>query len=232
MKSRATEDYLKAIYALERAAESGEVGTGAVAEALGVAGPSATNMLKRLAAAGLVEHHSRRGVALTGDGERIALEVIRHHRLLETYLAEALGFGWDEVHDEADRLEHLVSDRLEARMDEALGYPAFDPHGDPIPTAEGEVHQRPVRSLATLMVGDGGIIARVDDRDPAKLRYLAELGLIPGTEATIVEAMPFSGPRRVRIDRGDVEHLMGDELAASIFIWDDLPVDDGDQEAS
>ncbi len=230
--TRATEDYLKTIYALERAAQSGEVGTGAVAEALGVAGPSATNMLKRLATAGLVAHHPRRGVALTADGERVALEVIRHHRLLETYLTEALGFGWDEVHDEADRLEHLLSDRLEARMDEALGYPAFDPHGDPIPTIEGEVPHRPVRSLATVQVGDGGVIARVDDRDPAKLRYLAELGLTPGTTATIVEALPFSGPRRVRIADGEVEHLMGDELAAAVFIWDDMGTNDGDQEAS
>jgi DtxR family Mn-dependent transcriptional regulator len=232
MTTRATEDYLKTIYALARAAESGGVGTGAIAEALGVASPSATNMLKRLAAAGLVEHHPRRGVTLTNAGERIALEVIRHHRLLETYLTEALGFGWDEVHDEADQLEHSLSERLEARMDKALGYPLFDPHGDPIPTAEGQLPQRPVRSLASVQVGGGGIIARVDDRDPAKLRYLAELGLTPGAMATIVEALPFSGSRRVRIGGDPSEHLMGEELAAAIFIWNDVRLNDHDREAN
>jgi DtxR family transcriptional regulator, Mn-dependent transcriptional regulator len=220
MISRAVEDYLKTIYKLgqENAAES--VSTGALAEALDVSAPSATGMLKKLAELHLAEHNPRRGVTLTPAGEKIALEVIRHHRLLECYLQEALGYSWDAVHEEADRLEHLVSDELESRIDALLGYPTLDPHGDPIPTREGVMPARASRPLATLGPAEGGIVGRVTDGDAAKLRYLAEMGLFPGVTVTVLEALPFNGPLRVRVgaDVASSEQLLGRELAGGIFV--------------
>jgi DtxR family Mn-dependent transcriptional regulator len=220
MISKATEDYLKTIYKLAQEAPGGTVGTGLLAEALGVAAPSVTGMLKKLAELGLVDHRARQGVVLTTAGEKVALEVIRHHRLLECYLIEALGYRWDEVHEEADRLEHLVSDELEARMDAALGYPTVDPHGDPIPSREGTVAAPASRPLASLEADEAATIGRVSDDDPAKLRYLADLGLFPGVPVTVLETLPFNGPLRVRVDGagGGREHLLGRELAAEIFI--------------
>jgi DtxR family Mn-dependent transcriptional regulator len=220
MISKAMEDYLKTVYKLAQEGDGQPVGTGALAEALGVAAPSATGMLKRLAELGLVTHNPRHGVALTPAGEKVALEVVRHHRLLECYLLEALGYSWDAVHEEADRLEHLVSDELEARMDAALGYPTVDPHGDPIPSRDGVVAAPPQRRLGTLAAGEGGSIGRVSDADAAKLRYLADLGLFPGVVVTVLETLPFNGPLRVRVGgaAGDKEHLLGQELAADIFL--------------
>lgn len=219
MGNRALEDYLKAIYKLAHEGDGAAVGTGAVAQALGVSAPSATNMLKRLAAAGLIEHRSRRGVTLTGAGEKAALEVVRHHRLLELYLTEALGYSWDAVHDEADRLEHAVSEELEARLDAILGYPKVDPHGDPIPALDGSVAATLDQPLPSLNPGQAGVVGRVSDADPAKLRYLADLGLVPGAPVTVLDSLPFDGPLRVQV--GDVdgsEHMLGRELAAEIFV--------------
>lgn len=220
MISRAMEDYLKMIYKLSHQQGGGPVSTGALAEALAVAAPSVTGMLKKLAEVHLVEHNPRRGVTLTVTGEKMALEVIRHHRLLECYLAEALGYSWDAVHDEADRLEHLVSDELEARIDAVLGYPTVDPHGDPIPSREGIIAPPANRSLATLLAGEESRVRRVSDADPAKLRYLGGLGLVPGVLVRVVETLPFNGPLRVRIGGAPAgnEQLLGRELAGEIFV--------------
>lgn len=203
------EDYLKVIYKLQTADD--KVTTQAIAEELNVQSPSVTNMVKRLAELNLLEHTPYRGVALTASGEKAALEVLRHHRLLELYLAEALGYSWDEVHEEADRLEHSISEEFEARIDRMLGYPTTDPHGDPIPTREGEIQASSDLRLSDFEVGDTVVIERVCDRDPEKLRYLGQLGLYPGTELTILERYPFDGPIRIQVD-GE-EHILGHPLA-------------------
>jgi DtxR family Mn-dependent transcriptional regulator len=213
----AIEDYLKAIYQLsQEEQEAGPVTGNRVAERLGVAAPSVTNMVKRLAELGLVEHEPYRGVVLTADGQRVALEVVRHHRLLERYLVEALGYPWDEVHDEAERLEHHISEALEARMAAALGDPTVDPHGDPIPALNGSVPDMITRSLLELGPGDAGVIHRVSDRDPERLRYLEQLGLRPGTRITLLEALPFEGP--LRLDVAGSEHVIGRPLAAIVRV--------------
>lgn len=219
MISRAMEDYLKAVYKL--GGESGKaVGTGALAECLDVAAPSVSGMVKKLTELHLVDYNPRRGVTLTAAGQKIALEVVRHHRLLECYLAEALGYSWDEVHDEADRLEHLVSDELEDRIDAALGYPTVDPHGDPIPTREGAIVSPAHRQLTTLPAGATARVGRVSDTDPAKLRYLGELGLVPGARLTILEILPFNGPVRVVVGASDgaQAHVLSQDLARDIFV--------------
>ena len=220
MISKAAEDYLKTLYKLEHESGSAAVSTSALAEALKVAAPSATNMLKKLAELRLVDYHPYRGATLTPAGTKIALEVLRHHRLLEAYLKEALGYSWDAVHEEADRLEHLVSDELEERMDAVLGYPTVDPHGDPIPTREGVMAAPASRPLATLAADEAGVVGRVSDRDPAKLRYLADLGLVPGVAVAVLEAQPFNGPLRVRVGSlvDGREHTLGRELAGNVFL--------------
>jgi DtxR family Mn-dependent transcriptional regulator len=212
--THAMEDYLKAIYRL--AGEGGAVTMQRLGEELALAGPSVTNMVKRLHELGLVRHTRYRDVALTPDGEKIALRVIRHHRLLELYLTESLGFAWDQVHDEAERLEHHVSPRLEARIASALGHPTRDPHGDPIPSADGAIDEVSPLALADLEAGDVAAISRVPDRDPEQLRYLGELGVTPGQTVTVLEKLPFEGPLRVRV--GDGEHLFGRSLAARINV--------------
>ena len=213
----AVEDYLKAIYQLEQ--EEPEVGsvTGQrIAERLGVASPSVTNMIKRLSELGLVEHERYRGVELSDTGERIALEVVRHHRLLERYLVEALGYGWDEVHDEAERLEHHISEALEARMAAALGDPTVDPHGDPIPHLDGSVAGADTRKLVDLAPGDVAVVRRVSDQDPERLRYLEQLGLRPGANVRLLEALPFDGPLRLEI--AGTEQVIGRPLGAVIQV--------------
>lgn len=221
MISRAMEDYLKAIYGLGLP-DGRPVGTGLLAERLMVAAPSVSGMLKKLTELHLVAYNPRRGATLTAAGNKVALEVIRHHRLLESYLAEALGYSWDTVHDEADRLEHLVSDELEERIDAALGYPTVDPHGDPIPTREGAIAVPAHRQLTTVAAGTTARIGRVSDADPAKLRYLGELGLVPGARLTVVEVLPFNGPVRVTVDvGGDAEScVLSRDLARDIFVRD------------
>ena len=208
----AVQDYLKAIYALEAAGE--RVTTSALATRMGVSAPSATAMTKRLAELGLVERAPYRGVALTEEGRSGALEVIRHHRLLERYLVDRLGLSLDEVHAEADRLEHALSEELEAKIDAELGYPTHDPHGDPIPDAELRVEPGRDRTLADLEPGERAAISRVPDGDPDLLRYLTELGLIPGSDVEIVAHAPFAGPVTVRTTSGD--HAISRELADRI----------------
>jgi DtxR family Mn-dependent transcriptional regulator len=173
-------------------------------------------MLKKLSALGLAEHAPYRGAELTPAGERIALEVIRHHRLLEQYLAETLGLGIDAVHAEADRLEHVLSEELERRIDEALGFPTHDPHGHPIPTAELELDGTALRSLAALEPGEEATVRRVPDGDAEVLRYLAALALVPGRRVRRGPSEPFGGPVRVSVD--DREHAISRELAGQIGV--------------
>src|SRR5215213_9900303 len=192
--TEAVEDYAKAIYALERRDDGGPVGTSALAERLEVAPSTVTAMLKRLDAMGLVSYEPYRGVTLTREGERVALEVIRHHRLIEAFLADSLGMPWDLVHDEAEVLEHYISEELEERIAAALGDPAFDPHGDPIPSRDLEIATQPGRALAGLDPGEGGTFTRVSDSNSEMLRYLAERGIRPGAELEVTERQPFGGP--------------------------------------
>jgi len=205
----AVQDYLKAIYALEAAGE--RVTTSALAGRVGVSAPSATAMTKRLAELGLVERAPYRGVALTESGRLGALEVLRHHRLLELYLVNRLGLSWDEVHAEAELLEHALSEELEAKIDAELGYPTHDPHGDPIPDRELRVKAGGGSSLLDLLPGSRASVSRVPDGDPDLLRYLAELGLVPGSEVEVVAQAPFGGPVTVRTEHGD--HAISRELA-------------------
>ena len=198
--SPAVQDYLKAIYRLDETAEApGPVTTTQVAEALGVTTASASNMLKKLDSLGYVVHVKRQGVALTSTGRQAALEVIRHHRLLETFLATRLGMPWDEVHREAEVLEHHVSVALADRIAEALGHPDRDPHGHPIPTSAGQVASSPARRLTELGEGSSATVARVDDHDDALLRFLAERGLVPDARIEVIAHAPFGGPIAVRV---------------------------------
>jgi DtxR family transcriptional regulator, Mn-dependent transcriptional regulator len=212
--SRAMEDYLKAVYRLREIDK--QVTTQRLADELGVTGPSVTNMVKRLAEMRLLTHTRYHGVDLTPAGEKIALEIIRHHRLLELYLAETLGYPWDEVHAEAERLEHHVSDELEARMDSALGYPTTDPHGDPIPSAEGIIAEVAVNRLLDTTPGEEATVVRVSDRDPEQLRYLGGLGLYPGAAVIVAEVLPFDGPIRLVVN--NEEHIIGRPLAAAVYV--------------
>ena len=210
----AMQDYLKEIYKLRL--EGKRATTSAIAERMGVRPPSVTAMLKRLSALGLAEHAPYRGVELTPAGERVALEVIRHHRLLEQYLAQALGLSIDEVHTEADRLEHVLSEELEARIDASLGYPTHDPHGDPIPDAKLRLNRARLRTLASLEPGDVAVISRVPGDDEELLRYLSKLALVPGKKVQLRSAEPFGGPLTVRVGKAD--HAISRELAAGIGV--------------
>jgi DtxR family Mn-dependent transcriptional regulator len=212
--SDATQDYLKEIHKLRL--EGRRATTSAIAERMGVRPPSATAMVKKLAALGLAEHKPYRGVELTQAGERVALEVIRHHRLLEQYLAQALGLPLDQVHVEADRLEHVLSEELEARIDHSLGYPTHDPHGDPIPDRKLKLDRSRLRTLASLEPGDEATIRRVPSDDDALLRYLKTLALVPGRKVKLRSAAPFGGPLTVRV--GKSEHAISRELAAGIGV--------------
>src|SRR3954470_19671619 len=202
MFSSAVEDYAKAIYALQRG--DGAVSTTALAERLGVTAASASGMVRKLDEHGLVTHVPYRGVRLTDDGTRLALEVLRHHRLLELYLAESLGVPWDRVHAEAEVLEHVLSEELEALIAAQLGNPTHDPHGDPIPAADLTIAEEPTRALAALAPGERGTFVRVSDADPEMLRSLAGQGISPGHDLEVVERQPFGGPLFVRF--GDSVH--------------------------
>ena len=210
--SEAIENYAKAIYALEQRGD-GPVTTNALAERLHVTPASASSMVKKLDELGLVSHVPYKGVKLTESGRRVALEVLRHHRLLELYLAESLGVPWDRVHDEAEVLEHVLSEELEELIAAKLGNPTRDPHGDPIPSAELEIEERETQCLAELETGARGLFVRVSDSDPKMLRYLAELGITPGERFEIVERQPFGGPLFARFE-GRVQALGGDLAAA------------------
>jgi DtxR family transcriptional regulator, Mn-dependent transcriptional regulator len=213
MPSESVQDYLKAIWKLER---DGPATTSALAAELGVTPASATAMVKKLAGLGLVEHERYRGVRLTPSGERAALEVIRHHRLLELYLMKALGLGLDEVHAEAERLEHYLSEDLESRIDAALGHPTHDPHGDPIPTAELELVADDSRWLTDVADGTEAVVSRVPDGDPELLRYLASLGIVPDQPIVLVGRAPFDGP--VTIEIGGARHAIGLAVAEQIRV--------------
>jgi DtxR family Mn-dependent transcriptional regulator len=214
--SAAVEDYAKAIYALQVECE-GAVTNNALAVRLGVSAASASNMVKKLHGLGLVEHLPYRGVELTVAGRRVALEVLRHHRLLELYLAESLGVPWDRVHDEAEVLEHHISEELEELIAKALGNPTHDPHGDPIPTRELEMIEEPARTLDSLEPGQSGRFTRISDHDPEMLRYLAERGIAPGDDFEVVDKQPFGGPLFVRFGGTDV-HVVGGLLAAAMRV--------------
>jgi DtxR family transcriptional regulator, Mn-dependent transcriptional regulator len=215
--SSAVEDYAKAIYALETRADTA-VSTTALAERLRVTAASASSMVKKLAEMGLVQHEPYRGVRLTSKGVKVALEVLRHHRLLEVYLAEELGVPWDRVHDEAEVLEHVLSEELEALIAAKLGHPTRDPHGDPIPSAELELEEQPTERLADQDAGTRGRLVRVSDSDPAMLRYLAERGIALGDRFEVVECQPFDGPLFVRFHGGDEIHVLGGALAAAMRV--------------
>jgi DtxR family Mn-dependent transcriptional regulator len=207
----AVEDYAKAIYALQHRAPEGVVTTNALAARLGVTAASASAMVKKLHGLGLVAHRPYHGVQLTPEGERVALEVLRHHRLLETFLAVELGLPWDRVHEEAEVLEHVLSEELEARIAAKLGDPTHDPHGDPIPTADGEIAEVPDDRLDALAVGTHGIFARITDAQPEMLRWLADHGIRPGDAIEVVDRQPFGGPTFARF--GAEVHALGGELA-------------------
>jgi DtxR family Mn-dependent transcriptional regulator len=210
--SVAVQDYLKAIYTLESAGERAT--TSALAQRMGVSAPSATAMTKRLDELGLVERVPHRGVALTDAGRRGALEVLRHHRLLERYLVDRLGLSLDQVHAEAELLEHALSEELEAKIDAELGFPTHDPHGDPIPDRELRVVPAAHRTLLDLEPGARASVSRVPDGDSDLLRYLGELGLVPGSDLELVAYAPFGGPVTVRTTQG--EHAISRELADRI----------------
>jgi DtxR family Mn-dependent transcriptional regulator len=212
--SIAIQDYLKEIYKLQ--SEGGRATTTAIARRMGVAPSSVTSMLKKLAALDLVEHAPYRGVELSEAGTQIALEVIRHHRLLEQYLAETLGLGIDAVHAEADRLEHVISEELEARIDEQLGFPTHDPHGDPIPDAGLNVDRTALRSLEALAPGEEATVRRIPDGDAELLRYLAGLMLVPGRKVVMRRSEPFGGP--LTVDVAGSEHAISRELAGRIGV--------------
>lgn len=214
MQTQAVEDYLKTIYELQ--AGDKQVSTTALAERLGVAPASVTGMVKKLATMKLVVHQPYQGVTLTRAGETIALEVVRHHRLVESYLSEALGVPWDQVHAEADKWEHVLSEDLEDRIDALLGHPTTDPHGAPIPARDGSLPAGEFRRLVDLPVGETAVVAEVSDHDPALLRYLGEMGLYPQVRVSVVSAAPFEGPLTVRV--GKSEHALGREVAGHILV--------------
>jgi DtxR family Mn-dependent transcriptional regulator len=211
--SHAVQDYAKAIWSLAQRSDE-PVSTSALAERLGVSPASASAMVKRLESMGLVEREPYHGVKLTRSGERVALEVVRHHRLLELYLSEALGMSWDRVHEEAEVLEHAISPELSELIAAKLGNPTHDPHGDPIPTVDGEIDDAPTRPLSELRPGDAGVFVRVSDSDPDMLRYLAERGIAPGDRFEVVEREPFEGPLTVRF--GERSHVLGGALTRAM----------------
>jgi DtxR family Mn-dependent transcriptional regulator len=214
-RSPAIDDYAKAIFALQSRADE-PVTTSALADRLGITPGSVSAMLKRLDELGLVTHEPYRGVRLTADGRRVALEVIRHHRLLERFLADALGMPWDRVHAEAEVLEHVLSEELEELIATKLGNPASDPHGDPIPSADLELEERSTRSMESLTNGDRGVFVRVSDSDPEMLRYLASCGISPGDPFEVRDHQPFGGPLFVRF--GEREHAIGGRLAGAMRV--------------
>jgi DtxR family transcriptional regulator, Mn-dependent transcriptional regulator len=209
------ENYAKALYELQGRGPEG-IGTTAVAQRLGVTSASASGMLRRLADEGVVDYAPYRGARLTPEGERIALEVIRHHRLIELFLAEVLGMPWDRVHEEAEVLEHHISEELEELIAAKLGEPALDPHGDPIPDRDLEVSADDSVPLSDLEPGDAAVFTRVSDSDASMLRYLADRSIQPGTSLVVNSREPFGGPLFVEI--GDRVHPFGAELAESMRV--------------
>jgi len=214
MTNRSTEDYIKAVYALEAFGEP--VTTSAVASQLHIANGSVSAMLKKLSRERLLHYKPYQGVTLTTSGRRMALKIVRRHRLWEVFLSRELGFPWDEVHDEAERLEHVTSDLLERKLDEVLGFPMADPHGDPIPSAAGNVRSPSAKPLARCNEGDNVRIVRVSDRTPALLRHARKLGLNLNTRVTVKELLNFDGSMLVKV--GPNERFLSREMAEAIFV--------------
>jgi DtxR family Mn-dependent transcriptional regulator len=216
--TQAIEDYLKIIYELTSLHKRAT--TTQIAEALDVKPASATGMIQKLAATNppLVEYRKHRGVALTPDGEKVALEILRHHRLLERFLQETLGFSWDEVHEEADRLEHVISEEFEERMAQVLGDPTHDPHGDPIPTRDLRMPSFATLCLAELRAGQRATVKRVRDTDPDLLRYLGELGFVPETIFEVLEYSPFDDNLKIHVVGRDEPVVLGPGITYQIFV--------------
>jgi DtxR family Mn-dependent transcriptional regulator len=214
--SRSVEDYLKAVYTITERDESAS--TSALADMLDVQPASVTGMVKRLAECGYLEHSRYRGVRLTEDGAREALRIIRRHRILETYLHMHLGYSWDDVHPEAERLEHAASDILIDRMATILEHPSHNPHGAPIPTPSGEIEISDFLTLNDVEPGTSVQIRSVQDEDPARLRYLETLGLVPGVRVTVKERAPFDGPTTVSVGSREDAEVIGSDLADGIFV--------------
>ena len=218
--SAATEDYLKTILHLREEAPLGAeleaITTQAIASRLAVAAPSATAMIKKLATLGLVLHTPYRGVELTGEGEKIALEVTRHHRLSESFLTEILGLDWDKAHLEAEKWEHILSEEVEARMAAMLGDPTHDPHGSPIPTLDGKMPREGGEPLSRMSEGAHVIVKRVSDEDAAVLRYLHSVGLVPGARVEIIRAVAAEGVLQIRV--GDMEYTVGIAPAMAVVV--------------
>ena len=212
--TRSQQDYLKALYQLH--GDRRPVPTRELAQRLGISSPSVSEMVTRLSAQGLVEHDRYRGQQLTREGRKVALELVRHHRLLEMFLVQVLGYSWDEVHEEAERLEHVISERMEERIFELLGRPELDPHGHAIPTLAGKVRAASTRSLSEGRVGERLVVEGVSDDDPVKLRELDRRGLRPGTRVDVVAGSEFEGPVGIRV-KGRREALpLG--LARAVFV--------------
>jgi len=207
--TRSVEDYLKAIYRLSLSGAPAT--TSDIAQHLMLAAPSVSGMIKRLSELGLLEHEPYKGVQLTAEGRRLALRMVRRHRILEAYLVAFLGYGWEYVHEEAERMEHAVSDLLIERMATALGNPHFDPHGDPIPGPDGTIAELLYTPLSEIPSGETVEVCRVDTSHPDRLRYIASFGLTPGAKAMVVDRQPFHGPVTVRV--GKQQHVLGDEIA-------------------
>jgi DtxR family Mn-dependent transcriptional regulator len=212
--TRAQQDYLKALYQLH--GDERPVPTRDLAQRLGISSPSVSEMVTRLTAQGLVEHDRYRGQQLTREGRKVALELVRHHRLLEMFLVQVLGYSWDEVHDEAERLEHVISERMEQRIFELLGRPQLDPHGHAIPTLTGKVRTVSNRPLSECRVGEKLVVQGVSDDDPVRLRELERRGLLPGTRLEMVEESKFEGPIGVRIKGRRTSIPLG--LARALFV--------------
>ena len=212
--SQAVEDYLKAIYTLQT--EETGASTTKIAQSLEVSSASATNMVKRLDQMGLVDYQSYKGARLTESGQKIALEIIRHHRLLELYLLEVMGYSWDEVHDEAEKLEHHISERFEDKIAQLLDDPTHDPHGDPIPTKDGLIPEIEAEPLVDGQPNQRYMVSRVKDQDPELLRYLEKIGLLPGIKVMIKEKAPFEGPITLLVEND--EQIVGNDVAKNIFV--------------
>ena len=216
--TEAVDDYLKAIY--ELSGNDGRATTALIAKKLDVAPASVTGMLRKLAeqAPPFIDYEKHRGATLTDAGRRRALEIIRHHRLIELFLYETLGYRWDEVHAEAEKLEHAISERFEDRIAEVLGDPEVDPHGHPIPRKDGSIPDRADRRLLDLEAGAEAVVSRVSDRDPELLRYFAELGVKPGVGIELLERSPFDGPLMVRIDGSTKIRALGNRVCRDIRV--------------
>lgn len=215
MTSSSVQNYLKAIYQLQETSET--VTTTALAQHLDVSAASSTNMIKKLARLKLVRHSPYHGVELTHAGEKMALEVLRHHRLIELFLAEALGVPWEAVHAEAEKIEHVISEDLEDRIANFLGDPACDPHGDPIPTKAGTLEHPVYQTLFDMGEGQSAVIRRVSDQNPDHLKHFSKLGLIPDATVNVIHREPFEGPLRVRVESGH-EHTLDEAFARSIWV--------------